>query len=86
MRVTEDGLIYGLPQRKNECIARCMSVRSYPKACTLNAMGSLIGDYMQPAIGYTSPFMITIGISTLDFEGNTGSNPDEGGSGNAESG
>lgn len=68
MRVTEDGLIYGLPQRKNECIARCMSVRSYPKACTLNAMGSLIGDYMQPAIGYTSPFMITIGISTLDFE------------------
>ncbi|WP_126448119.1 type IV secretion system protein TraC [Sulfuricystis multivorans] len=68
MRVTEDGLIYGLPQRKNECIAKCMSVRSYPKACTLNAMGSLIGDYMQPAIGYTSPFMITIGISTLDFE------------------
>ena len=68
MRVTEDGLIYGLPQRKNECVAKCMSVRSYPKACTLNAMGSLIGDYMQPAIGYTSPFMITIGISTLDFE------------------
>lgn len=68
MRVTEDGLIYGLPQRGNECVAKCMSVRSYPKACTLNAMGSLIGDYMQPAIGYTSPFMITIGISTLDFE------------------
>lgn len=68
MRVTEDGLIYGLPQRGDEVIAKCMSVRSYPKACTLNAMGSLIGDYMQPAIGYTSPFMITIGISTLDFE------------------
>ncbi len=68
MRVTEDGLRYGLPQRGNELIARCMSVRSYPKACTLNAMGSLIGDYMQPAIGYTSPFMITIGITTQDFE------------------
>lgn len=68
MRVTEDGLVYGLPQRDNECIAKCMSVRSYPKVCTLNAMGSLIGDYMQPAIGYTCPFMITIGISTLDFE------------------
>lgn len=68
MRVTEDGLVYGLPQRKNECVAKCMSVRSYPKACTLNAMGSLIGDYMQPAVGYTSPFMITIGITTLDFE------------------
>lgn len=68
MRVTEDGLVYGLPQRNNEIVAKCMSVRSYPKACTLNAMGSLIGDYMQPAIGYTSPFMITIGITTQDFE------------------
>lgn len=68
MRVTEDGLVYGLPQRGNEMVAKCMSVRSYPKVCTLNTMGSLIGDYMQPAIGYTSPFMITIGISTLDFE------------------
>lgn len=68
MRPTENGLVYGLPQHKNEFIARCMSVRSYPKACTLHAMGSLIGDYMQPAIGYTSPFMITIGITTQDFE------------------
>lgn len=68
MRVTEDGLVYGLPQRNNEIVARSMSVRSYPKACTLNTMGSLIGDYMQPAVGYTSPFMITIGITILDFE------------------
>ncbi len=68
MRVTEDGLIYGLPQKHNEMVAKCISVRTYPKACTLNAMGSLIGDYMQPAIGYTSPFMITIGITTQDFE------------------
>ena len=68
MRVTEDGLVYGLPQRGEEIIAKCMSVRSYPKACTLNAMGALIGDYMQPAIGYTSPFMITLGIITQDFE------------------
>lgn len=45
-----------------------VGTQRYPKACTLNAMGSLIGDYVQPAIGYTSPFMITIGISTLDFE------------------
>lgn len=68
MRPTEDGLLYGLPQHGNEIIARCMSVRSYPKVCTLNAMGALIGDYMQPAIGYTSPFMITLGITTQDFE------------------
>lgn len=68
MRVTEDGLVYGLPQRGNEIIAKCMSVRSYPKACTLNAMGGLIGDYIQPAVGYTSPFMITLGIMSQDFE------------------
>lgn len=68
MRVTEEGLKYGLPQHGDEIVAKVMSVRNYPKACTLNAMGGLIGDYMQPAIGYTSPFMITIGITTKDFE------------------
>lgn len=68
-RVTESGLLYGLPQQDNEIMAHCMSVIRYPKVCTLHAMGSLIGDYMQTAIGYTSPFAITIGIITQDFEG-----------------
>jgi conjugal transfer ATP-binding protein TraC len=68
MRITENGLLYGLPQHGNEIMARTMSIRSYPKTCTLNTMGSLIGDYMQPAIGYTSPFMITLGITTQDYE------------------
>lgn len=68
MRVTENGLIFGMPQHGDEMAMRLMSVRNYPRACTLNAMGSLIGDYMQPAIGYTSPFMITLGITTQDFE------------------
>ena len=68
MRVTEDGLLYGLPQRNNEFMTKLMTVRSYPKHCTLNTMGSLIGDYMQPSIGYTCPFMITVGIITQDFE------------------
>jgi conjugal transfer ATP-binding protein TraC len=68
MRVSEDGLLFGLPQKREEFIIKCMSVRSYPKACTLGVMGSLIGDYMQPAIGYTSPFLISIGIVTQDFE------------------
>jgi conjugal transfer ATP-binding protein TraC len=68
MRATDSGLLYGLPQHKNEMLSRCMSVRSYPKACTLNAMGALIGDYTQTAIGYTSPFMITLGVIVQDYE------------------
>ena len=68
VRVTENGLVFGLPQLDNEIVMRTMSVRNYPRACTLHTMGSLIGDYMQPAIGYTSPFMITLGITTGDFE------------------
>ena len=68
VRVTENGLVFGLPQFGNEVVMRSMSVRNYPRACTLHAMGSLIGDYMQPAIGYSSPFMITLGIVTTDYE------------------
>ncbi len=68
MRVTDNGLLFGLPQHGNEIVARCMSVRSYPKACTLHAMGSLVGDAVQSALGYTCPFAVTIGIVTQDFE------------------
>lgn len=68
-RVTEHGLLYGLPQDDSEIMAHCMTVIRYPKVCTLHAMGSLIGDYMQTALGYTSPFTITVGIVTQDFEG-----------------
>ncbi len=68
VRVTEDGLLYGLPQHNNEIYARTMSIRSYPKAFTLNAMESLIGDQMQSSIGYSSPYMITLGITTVDYE------------------
>ncbi|MBK6639100.1 MAG: type IV secretion system protein TraC [Rhodocyclaceae bacterium] len=67
-RITESGIKYGLPQLGNEYVCRSMTVRSYPKACTLHGMGALIGDAMQPAIGYTCPFAITIGVTTQDFE------------------
>ena len=68
VRIDENGLVFGLPQLGNEVVMRSMSVRNYPRACTLHAMGSLIGDYMQPAIGYSSPFMITLGIVATDYE------------------
>lgn len=68
MRVTENGLVFGTRAQDDEVVMRTMSVRNYPRACTLHTMGALIGDYMQPAIGYTSPFLITLGITTQDFE------------------
>lgn len=68
MRVTEGGLLYGLPQNKDEVLARCMSMRSYPKATTLHAMGQIIGDYLQPSLGYNCPYAITLGVITQDFE------------------
>lgn len=67
-RVTENGLLYGLPQHDNEIMAVCMSMRSYPKATTLHAMGQIIGDYLQPSIGYNCPYAITMGVVTQDFE------------------
>ena len=67
-RVTESGLLYGLPQHGNEILARCISMRSYPKATTLHAMGQVIGDFLQPSLGYTCPYAITIGVMTQDYE------------------
>jgi len=68
IRVTDNGLSFGLPQHGNEMIARCMSVRSYPRVCTLNTMGNLIGDAVQTALGYSSPFCITLSVVTQDWE------------------
>lgn len=68
MRVTESGLLYGMPQVEGTVKTRLFSVRSYPKAITLHAMGNLIGDAMQSSIGYSSPFMITVGIAVDNYE------------------
>lgn len=47
-----------------EC--RFFSIKSFPERFALWQMGSLIGDLMQPALQYSVPFMITMGIQTLD--------------------
>lgn len=67
-RVTENGVRYGYPQNGDEMVLRCMTVKSYPSHCTLHTMGSMIGDYMQTAVGYNSPFCITLGVVAQDFE------------------
>lgn len=68
IRVTESGLRFGLPQQGNEMEATVMSVRSYPKAQTLNAMGALIGDAMQSSLGYSCPFVVSLTVQVQDFE------------------
>jgi conjugal transfer ATP-binding protein TraC len=68
IRTHEDGLFFGLPQRGDEFVAKCMTVRSYPKKYTLHAMGNLIGDYLQPTIAYNCPFLIVCGIEVQDFQ------------------
>jgi conjugal transfer ATP-binding protein TraC len=68
IRPTENGMVFRSAGTAEPMVATCMSVRSYPKACTLHAMGGLIGDYIHGAIGYSSPFVITLGVLAQDFE------------------
>ncbi len=46
--------------------ARFYSIRSFPERFALWQMGSLVGDLMQPALQYSSPFLITLGVHVLD--------------------
>jgi hypothetical protein len=47
--------------------ARFYSIKSsFPERFALWQMGSLIGDLMQPALQYSAPFLITLGVHVLD--------------------
>ena len=67
-RVTRDGLVVGSPADSAEVVVRGLSVRNYPKAMELAAMGGLIGDFIQGSQAYSCPFLITLGIRIPDFE------------------
>ena len=45
---------------------RFFSIKSFPERFGLWQMGSLIGDLMQPALQYNSPFLLTLGVHLLD--------------------
>ncbi|WP_298435690.1 type IV secretion system protein TraC [Ottowia sp.] len=46
--------------------ARFYSIKSFPERFALWQMGSLIGDLMQPALQYSAPFLLTLGVHMLD--------------------
>ncbi|MBB4845092.1 conjugal transfer ATP-binding protein TraC [Paucibacter oligotrophus] len=46
--------------------ARFYSIKSFPERFALWQMGSLIGDLMQPALQYSAPFLLTLGVQILD--------------------
>lgn len=46
--------------------ARFYSIKSFPEQFALWQMGSLIGDLMQPALQYSAPFLLTLGVHILD--------------------
>jgi conjugal transfer ATP-binding protein TraC len=41
---------------------RFYSIKSFPERFALWQMGSLIGDLMQPALQYSAPFLLTMGV------------------------
>ena len=60
------GLILRKEDRPEMLEARFYSVKSFPEHFALWQMGSLIGDLMQPALQYTTPFLLTLGVQILD--------------------
>jgi conjugal transfer ATP-binding protein TraC len=45
---------------------RFFSIKSFPERFGLWQMGSLIGDLMQPALQYNTPFLLTMGVHVLN--------------------
>jgi conjugal transfer ATP-binding protein TraC len=46
--------------------ARFYSIKSFPERFALWQMGALVGDVMQPALQYSAPFLLTLGVHILD--------------------
>lgn len=71
-RPTDDGksLRYGMPGTRSEVHSRLYTATSYPDEFPLWAMGNVIGDFYETQMGYPCPFVITIGVHTLERESN----------------
>ena len=60
------GLVFTKPGRDEAVEARFYSIKSFPEQFALWQMNGLIGDLMQPALQYSCPFLITMGVQILD--------------------
>jgi len=61
-----DALHLSKAEGDSELEVRLYSVKSFPERFALWQMGSLIGDLMQPALQYNTPFLLTMGAWILD--------------------
>lgn len=61
-----NGLLLSKAGIDNRLEARFYSIKSFPERFALWQMGSLIGDLMQPALQYSAPFLLTMGVHILD--------------------
>lgn len=60
------GLTFWKESSPDALEARFYSIKSFPERFALWQMGSLIGDLMQPALQYSAPFLLTLGVQILD--------------------
>lgn len=51
-----------------DVVMRALSVRNFPKMFCMNQMNELIGSLKNSTLSYPCPFLITLGVRTLDFE------------------
>lgn len=71
-RPTDDGksLRYGMPGTPEEVHSRLYTVTSYPQKFPLWAMGNMVGDFYEGQLGYPCPFVITLGLHTMERASN----------------
>jgi conjugal transfer ATP-binding protein TraC len=60
------GLLLSKEGRPEALAARFYSIKSFPEHFALWQMSALIGDLMQPALQYSAPFLLTVGVHILD--------------------
>ena len=68
-RVSDSGITFGREQDSDLMEARFYSVKNYPPRFGLWGMRNLLGDYFQQSLHYTCPYLITLGVHILDYEG-----------------
>ena len=54
---------------------RCYAVKTFPERFALWQMGGLTGDLLQGALQYPCPFLLTLGVETLEPETTRGGRP-----------